>query len=157
MASKSDKMDGKLVKVVFAILLTRCAFSTKTAKFKMSAPLSVTYEDTITKSAVNRFACLSLCNEGCRFVVYSNSGPDAGVCDLYYLKDAIGDRCLQRTLRLREATGFREDTGSRHPKALGEASVTALYDVRSLQHSENPLQETGTLQPGQHRLKLAVN
>ncbi|KAH3755118.1 hypothetical protein DPMN_189804 [Dreissena polymorpha] len=45
----------------------------------------------------------------------------------------------------------------RHPKALGEASVTALYDVRILQHSENPQQETGTLQPGQHRLKLAAN
>ncbi|KAH3891317.1 hypothetical protein DPMN_015411 [Dreissena polymorpha] len=60
--------------------------------------------------------------------------------------------------RLREATGFREETGSRHPKAdLGEASVTVLYDVRSIQHSENPLQETGTLQPGQHRLKLAAN
>ncbi|KAH3827340.1 hypothetical protein DPMN_129272 [Dreissena polymorpha] len=59
--------------------------------------------------------------------------------------------------RLREATGFREDTGSRNPKALGEASVTALYDVRSIQHSENPLQETGTLQPGQHRLKLEAN
>ncbi|KAH3813150.1 hypothetical protein DPMN_141601 [Dreissena polymorpha] len=44
-----------------------------------------------------------------------------------------------------------------HPKALGEASVTALYDVRSIQHSENSLQETGTLQPGQHRLKLAAN
>ncbi|KAH3790809.1 hypothetical protein DPMN_169016 [Dreissena polymorpha] len=41
----------------------------------------------------------------------------------------------------------------RHPKALGEASVTALYDVRRLQHSEDPLQETGTLQPGQHRSK----
>ncbi|KAH3805849.1 hypothetical protein DPMN_134176 [Dreissena polymorpha] len=59
--------------------------------------------------------------------------------------------------RLREATGFREDTGSRHPKALGEASVTALYDVRRFQPSEDPLQETGTLQPGQHRLKLEAN
>ncbi|KAH3834243.1 hypothetical protein DPMN_107563 [Dreissena polymorpha] len=39
----------------------------------------------------------------------------------------------------------------RHPKALGEASVTAVYDVRILQISENPQQETGTLQPGQHR------
>ncbi|KAH3772433.1 hypothetical protein DPMN_173771 [Dreissena polymorpha] len=57
----------------------------------------------------------------------------------------------------REATGFREDTGSRHPKALGEASVTALYDVRRFQPSEDPLQETGTLQPGQHRLKLEAN
>ena len=45
----------------------------------------------------------------------------------------------------------------RHPKALVEASVTALYDVNSLQHSENRLQETGTLQPGQHRIKLAAN
>ncbi|KAH3805399.1 hypothetical protein DPMN_133702 [Dreissena polymorpha] len=48
-------------------------------------------------------------------------------------------------------------SASRHPKALGEASVTALYDVRSIQHSENPLQETRTLQPRQHRLKLAAN
>ncbi|KAH3747563.1 hypothetical protein DPMN_181990 [Dreissena polymorpha] len=36
----------------------------------------------------------------------------------------------------------------RHPKALGEAFLYALYDVRRLQHSENPLQETGTLLPG---------
>ncbi|KAH3871719.1 hypothetical protein DPMN_034931 [Dreissena polymorpha] len=27
----------------------------------------------------------------------------------------------------------------RHPKALGEASVTAMYDVRRLQPSEDPL------------------
>ncbi|KAH3711941.1 hypothetical protein DPMN_071617 [Dreissena polymorpha] len=45
----------------------------------------------------------------------------------------------------------------RHPKALGEVSVTSLYKVHSLQHSENSLQETGTLQPGQHRFKLAAN
>ncbi|KAH3872573.1 hypothetical protein DPMN_035791 [Dreissena polymorpha] len=45
----------------------------------------------------------------------------------------------------------------RLPKALGEAPVTALYDVRILQHSENPQQETGTLQPGQHHLKANVN
>ncbi|KAH3726072.1 hypothetical protein DPMN_051928 [Dreissena polymorpha] len=27
----------------------------------------------------------------------------------------------------------------RHPKVLGEASVTALYDIRRLQPSEDPL------------------
>ncbi|KAH3797643.1 hypothetical protein DPMN_151227 [Dreissena polymorpha] len=55
----------------------------------MSSPLSVIYEDKITKYAAKRFACLSLCNEGCRFVEYSENGPQTGVCDLYYLKDSM--------------------------------------------------------------------
>ncbi|KAH3791080.1 hypothetical protein DPMN_169291 [Dreissena polymorpha] len=63
---------------------------------------------------------------------------------------------LLATASVRQLTSAKP-LALRHPKALGEASVTALYDVRSLQHSENPPQETGTLQPGQHRFKLAAN
>ncbi|KAH3789873.1 hypothetical protein DPMN_168062 [Dreissena polymorpha] len=63
---------------------------------------------------------------------------------------------LLATASVRQLTSAKP-LALRHPKALGEASVTALYDVRSLQHYENPPQVTGTLQTGQHRLMLAAN
>ncbi|KAH3720221.1 hypothetical protein DPMN_063117 [Dreissena polymorpha] len=103
MAENTIKMGEKLVKVaVLVLLIARGACSTNVAKFKISSPLEVTYENKITKSAVTRIACLSLCNEGCRFVEYSGSGPNTGVCDLYYLKDAMFDRLK----KLQIASGY---------------------------------------------------
>ncbi|KAH3739922.1 hypothetical protein DPMN_046612 [Dreissena polymorpha] len=80
MAQTFNNMGRKLVKVaVLVLLFSKGVFLTKAAKLKNSSPLLVTYEDKITTSAVSRFACFSLCNEGCRFVVYSDRGSDAGV------------------------------------------------------------------------------